>query len=273
MNNDRYAEASARPPSQQQCTPRRRDEALHPQASFPVHEADNSNEEEEDDYDDVWPPRMSSSVIRYSTNAPARQRGAPQVYTQGNRRIYVHEGLPPARRTATQIPPPKLQRQPQYEDAYETEIPRRARRRTHWMLSVGVGMVAMLALWVTGSWILQWWQVHQDDATYGRPRTSQTDAVVGHHDSSANPSHFLAINLKRHVVVIECPGGDCTHAVVYLGPTLAGDGQDLTHVTLTFQDLRGDGKLDMVLHIQDQRVVFLNENGSFRPARPGEVPL
>jgi hypothetical protein len=27
----------------------------------------------------------------------------------------------------------------------------------------------------------------------------------------------------------------------------------------------------MVIHIQDQRMVFLNENGKFRPAKSGEV--
>jgi hypothetical protein len=132
-------------------------------------------------------------------------------------------------------------------------------------------MLAMLALWVVGSLLVSWWQVTQDDWHYGRPRTFQVDAVVGHNDSEASPSHFIAINLNRHVEVIECPGGDCSRAVIYLGPTLFGDGQDLTPVTLTFQDANGDGKPDMVIHIQDQRIVFINENGKFRPAKPGEV--
>jgi len=132
-------------------------------------------------------------------------------------------------------------------------------------------MLAMLALWVGGSMLLTWWQVTQDDWHYGRPRTFQTDAVVGHNDSAASPSHFIAINLNRHVEVIECPGGDCSHAVIYLGPILFGDGEDGTPVTLTFQDVNGDGKPDMVIHIQDQRIVFINENGKFRPAKPGEV--
>jgi len=132
-------------------------------------------------------------------------------------------------------------------------------------------MLAMLALWVVGSLLLTWWQVTQDDWHYGRPRTFQTDAVVGHNDSAASPSHFIAINLNRHVEVIECPGGDCSHAVIYLGPILFGDGEDLTPVTLTFQDVNGDGKPDMVIHIQDQRIVFINENEKFRPAKPGEV--
>jgi len=29
----------------------------------------------------------------------------------------------------------------------------------------------------------------------------------------------------------------------------------------------------MVIHIQDQRIVFINENGKFRPAKPGEVKV
>lgn len=261
--------------STQPTSPQRRQNGhLLNQHSLSACEADKSSYDGEEDegYDEVWPPRMPTSTRRY-TDVPARQSAAPQVYTQGNHRIYVHHGLPPSRQTASQIPPPaRQQRQPRYEDEYETRIPRRP-RRAHWMLSVGVGMLAMLALWVTGGWLLQWWQVHQDDTTYGRPRTFQTDAVVGHHDGPANPSHFIALNLNRHVLVIECPGGDCAHAVIYLGPTLFGDGQDLTPVTLTFQDLSGDDKPDMIVHIQDQRLVFLNENGKFRLAKHGEVPL
>jgi hypothetical protein len=268
MNHDRYDNASAQPASPHQ----RRVGQLRNHHSLPAREADDENGIEEDEgYDDVWPPRMPTSTRRY-TDVPARQRAAAQVYTQGNRRIYVHNGLPPGRQTATQVPPLPRQRQSRYGDEYETQIPPRPRRRAHWLLSLGVGMLAMLALWVAGGWLLQWWQVRQDDMSYGRPRTFQTDAVVGHTDSPTNPSHFLALNLNRHVLVIECPGDDCAHAVIYLGPTLFGDGQDLTPVTLTFQDLNGDGKLDMIVHIQDQRLVFLNENGKFRPAKPGEVP-
>jgi hypothetical protein len=134
-----------------------------------------------------------------------------------------------------------------------------------------MGMLAMLALWMGGSLLLTWWQVTQDDWHYGRPRTFQTDAVVDHTDSATSPSHFLAINLNRRVEVIECPGGDCAHALIYLGPMLLGYGEDLTPVTLTFEDVNGDGKPDMVIHIQDQRIVFINEDGKFRPTKPGEV--
>jgi hypothetical protein len=138
------------------------------------------------------------------------------------------------------------------------------------LIAVIVGMLVMAAFVVALSTVGSWWQVHQDDVTYGRPRTFQIDAVVGHNDSPSNPSHFIFVNLNRHVVIIELPGGDSTHARIYNGPTLFGDGQNLTPVTAEFRDVTGDGKPDMIVHIQDQRLVFTNDGTQFRPLQPGE---
>jgi hypothetical protein len=78
------------------------------------------------------------------------------------------------------------------------------------------------------------------------------------------------MNLNRHIIVIEFPGGDPTKAKVSIGPTLLGDGQDLTPVTLSFKDVNGDGKPDMLVHIQDQTFVYINDGTQFRPLKPGE---
>jgi len=146
---------------------------------------------------------------------------------------------------------------------------RRARRRLP-LLAIFLGMAVAAILAVGLSSFGGWWQMHQNDVQYGRPRTFQFDAVVGHGDSPANPTHFIIINLDRHVEIIEFPGGDATHARMYLGPTLFGDGQDLTPVTAEVRDVNGDGKPDLILHIQDQRVVFINDGTMFRPLKPGE---
>jgi hypothetical protein len=114
-----------------------------------------------------------------------------------------------------------------------------------------------------------WWQTTQDDWHYGRPRTFQTDAVVGHNDSATNPSHFIAINLNRHVLIIELPGGDATKARIFNGPILIGPGQDLAPVTLSFQDVNGDGLLDLIINVQDAHFVFINGGGTFHPAKSG----
>jgi hypothetical protein len=72
------------------------------------------------------------------------------------------------------------------------------------------------------------------------------------------------------VIIIEMPGGDATKARIYNGPTLFGDGQDLTPVTAEFKDVNGDGRPDMVVHIQDQTLVYLNDGTQFQPLRPGQ---
>lgn len=131
-------------------------------------------------------------------------------------------------------------------------------------------MIVMMFGWLAFTTLSNWWQTTQDDWHYGRPRTFQIDAVVGHHDSQSNPSHFIALNLDRHVIVIELPGGDPSKAVIYSGPVLVGQGQDLTPVTLTFKDVNGDGKTDMLVHILDQTIVYLNDGTRFSPVKPGE---
>jgi hypothetical protein len=138
------------------------------------------------------------------------------------------------------------------------------------LIALVLGMVVTVALILSFSAIGNWWQIHQDDVTYGRPRTFQIDAVVGHNDSPANPSHFIFENLNRHIIIIEFPGGDASHARVYIGPTLFGNGQDLTPVTAEFRDLTGNGRLDMIVMIQDQRLVYINDGTQFRPLQPGE---
>lgn len=138
------------------------------------------------------------------------------------------------------------------------------------LVAVIVGMLLMAALFVMVNNFGSWWQIHQDDVTYGRPRTYQVDVVVGHNDSPSNPSHFMFLNLNRHVVIIELPGGDTSHSRIYNGPTLFGDGQNLTPITAEFRDVNGDGRPDMIVHIQDQRLVFLNDGTQFVPQQPGQ---
>jgi len=146
---------------------------------------------------------------------------------------------------------------------------RHRRRRAPW-LAIMLGMAAMLVLVVGSSYFVSWWQLHQNDSTYGRPRTYQVNAVVGHQDSASKPSHFIFMNLNSHVIVIEFPGGDTAHAMIYTGPTLFGDGSDLIPVTGEFRDVNGDSRLDMIVHMQDQTIVFSNDGTKFRPLQPGE---
>jgi hypothetical protein len=180
---------------------------------------------EEDDA--YYVQRQPTSAVRY---AQPRQ----QVIQRGNKRIIIHNEPPPT-------------------------------RKLHWSLILGLGMLTMLGLWIAGSYALTWWNNHQLDSIYGMPRTSQTDQVVGHADSTGHPTHFIAINLNARITIIEIPGGDSSHARIYSGPTLFSDSGDTIPVTLEFYDVNGDGKVDMVVHVGDQKIVYLNDGTQFKP--------
>jgi len=132
-------------------------------------------------------------------------------------------------------------------------------------------MIAMLVLWTLLTLAVAWWNTTWDDIHYGRPRTFQTDAVVGHNDLPSNPSHFIAINLNGRIEVIEFPGGDASKARIYIGPQLYGSGDNLIPVTLSFVDVSGKHLPDLIIHFQDSRIVYINENGGFRPANTDEL--
>ncbi len=184
-----------------------------------------STDLEEDD--SYYETRLPTSAIRYSQ---PRQ----QVYQQGNKRIVIHNEPPPT-------------------------------RKLHWSVFLGLGMIVALTFWVVGSYVLAWWTNHQLDATYGMPRTYQTDQVVGHSDSTDHPTHFVAINLNGRITIIEVPGDDPSHARIYSGPTLYSDNGNLTPVTLEFKDINGDSKVDMIVHIGDQQIIYLNDGTQFKP--------
>jgi hypothetical protein len=144
-------------------------------------------------------------------------------------------------------------------------------RGAHPLFYLGIGMIAMLALWAVLSMAVSWGSTTWNDLQYGRPRTFQIDAVVGHTDSPSNPSHFIAINLNGRIEVIEFPGGDGSKARIYLGPQLYGTDANLIPVTLSFVDVNGDHLPDMIIHFQSSRIVFINDQGGFRPPQPGEL--
>lgn len=134
----------------------------------------------------------------------------------------------------------------------------------HPVLFLGLGMLAMLTFWTLLTAGLNWWSDTMDYLHYGYPRTFQIDASVGHNDSPGNPSHFLSINLRGKIEVIEFPGGDSSHARVYSGPQLFGPGTDKVPVTLRFVDINGDHRPDMLLFFQSSWIIFINDSGGFR---------
>jgi hypothetical protein len=134
-------------------------------------------------------------------------------------------------------------------------------------IPVSLGMILMLFIVISGSLLLGWMQTTWDDLHYGRPRTFQMDAFVGHETGNV-PSHFIALNLHGQIEIIELPGGDATHARMYVGPRIYGTGADLVPVTLRFIDPAHTHHPEMLILFQNTQVVFANVQGTFWPATP-----
>src|SRR5579859_4172698 len=199
--------------------------------------------QEEPDEEALYRTRPNTSTRRYQ-----------MPVTQGSTKLVIHA----PKRKRQQVPPaPQLcQQLPKQKPTI----------RVHWLAYVGTGMMIILVIWIVGGVVISWWQSWQDDLHYGRPRTFQIDARVGHNDQQTQ-SHFIVENLNKQIVIVEFPGGDATKAIVYVGPALYGSGQDLAVVTLSFKDLKGDGKPDMIVSIQGSgQTVFINDGTKFRPA-------
>jgi len=171
---------------------------------------------------------------------------------------------------------------PSYEEYYHPQPlrrsyvappqPQRRQLHPHWLLYVGVALFLLLMGYIGLTDFSNWWQGHQDDNTYGMPRTYQTDAVVGHNgDSTAHPSHFQAENLKGEIIVIEFPAGDITKARSYRITTIPGNDATVP-AKVVFQDTRNSGKLDMVVIIGDPgsqvTITLYNDGTQFTGKQP-----
>jgi hypothetical protein len=206
---------------------------LHPEEDYEL--------EEDERYYSTRPP---TSAVRYRTTA----QDEDLIFKQGNKRFVVH---PPKQR---QLPPPPIPKQVNLKYKFHF----------HPLVWVGAALFIMIfgfiALNALGSWI----QAKQDDLTYGQKRHFEIDAVVGHADTSSNPSHFIAENNNGNIYVIELPGGDSSKAKIYQITDIAGN-EGNPPVKLSFQDINRDGKLDLIVQIGDPGnavTIILFNNGS-----------
>jgi hypothetical protein len=130
-----------------------------------------------------------------------------------------------------------------------------------------VGGIFLYFLISTGAY---WGRVLLDDLRYGRPRTTHLKGFVSHAEAGGLPSHFIALNLNRQVIVLELPGGDPAQVRSFPGPYLFGADEALTPVQLALDDVDADGANDLLISVRNEQLVYLNRDGDFRLPRPEE---
>src|SRR5258708_3348780 len=193
----------------------------------------------EEDYD--LEEEEAYYVTRPHTSARRYDLVPDQVIKQGNRTYHVRHGSPP-------IP----QRQHQY---FEEEEQPKPHRHVHKLLYVGIALFAIVAIWQGLNGLGYWCQQKQDDLQFGKNRVFTTDAVVGHNDSPQSPSHFIAVNDKGNIYVIELQGDDPNKSHIYNITTIEGNTNN-PPVVVFFQHLTRSGRLDMIVQIGDPGSTF-----------------
>lgn len=124
-------------------------------------------------------------------------------------------------------------------------------------------ILALLAIYVLLSSVIGAGRIFVDDIKYGRPRTFHLTANVGRPAEASAPTHLVAMNLDRQVVILEIPGGDSTQIRTLPGPYLFGAGEDLTPVTMRLADMNGDAAPDLIVRVKDEEMVYINRDGAF----------
>jgi hypothetical protein len=220
-------------------------------------------EQDMDFADDSRPGRLPNSSRTYAP-VPGRKRVEYEYQDE-----IVHTSIPP-RRSATQqrgkpnraTPPDTIYGQAPVSRYTDEPQPKQQKRGffhlIHPLVWVGLGMFVMLGAWIGLLDLGAWWQVHNDDVQYGRPRTAQYNVVAGHDDSPQHPTHIIAMNLNRRVLIIELPGGDASKSRIYKGSTLFGPDADLAPVTLTFSDPEHTGRPEMIVLVRDTTLIYQN---------------
>jgi hypothetical protein len=132
------------------------------------------------------------------------------------------------------------------------------------------GGLALLAIYVLLSGAVSLSKTLIDDVRYGRPRTYQITAQVGHDETGGTATQLIAMNLNRQVMILEVPGGDATKTRALMGPYLFGAGEDLTPVTMHLEDANNDGLPDLVVQVKNEEMIYMNRDGNFALITPEE---
>jgi hypothetical protein len=201
----------------------------------------------------------------YTTELPTSARryqiSPEQIYESGNTRYHVRYVDVPKRKSRQQLSSPQ---QPEHYTEEVVAVSNHNHRSLHPLVWFGLFLTLLIVGWIGLNFFTTWYQGVKDDVTYGQQRHFEIDAVVGHNNSASHPSHFTAENDNGQIIVIELPGGDVSKAKIYQIETIPGNVGN-PPVKLSFQDMNGDGKLDMLVQIGDANAIIyvtLFNNGS-----------
>ena len=204
------------------------------------------------------PYQIGQKTYTQRQNQPVRQQTAADVYDEDE----DDDDLYPQRSRSSVVvrrPYPSIARQTDTEPE-----PTEGKKQKHWLFSVGLVLSIMLVGWLLFSMLGSWIQSKIDDFTYGYPRTYQVDQDVGHY---GRVSHFLCVNLNGEIELIETQKGHPEAAKIYVVVVLPQD-QARLPVTITFQNIKGYGSVDAIVHYGTTEIPLFNNGTTFQNVAP-----
>lgn len=131
-------------------------------------------------------------------------------------------------------------------------------------------MVALVALALIIHMGLRWGEQRLDDMRYGFPRVAQASGVVGFGDNPQTPTQVLVINSDGQISTIVLPAGDSSRLSVLAGPYLVGEDSPYTVAKPALLDANHDDRLDLVISIRGEDLIYLNRGDSWSIITPEE---
>lgn len=156
-----------------------------------------------------------------------------------------------------------------HQGMYEVPVVRQPRTATRMPYLLTIAL-CLLTLALVSNSLIAWGQIKLDDIRYGQPRTTHLSAFVGHNDGEGLATQFIAVNLNRRVTIFEIPGGDVSKTRTLTGPYLFGANEDLTPIGLHLEYINDDKKVDLVVSVKNEEIIYINEQGNFRLITPEE---
>lgn len=139
-----------------------------------------------------------------------------------------------------------------------------------WWMSAIAYLLLLVLGYVVLTPIFAWGQQRLDDLRYGFPRAVQLDGFVGHNEALGEPTHFIALNLRGQISILELPGGDAAEIRTLPGPYLFGADSQFIVPHLALGDVNGDTQPDLLLQLREETIVYINDTGAFRMITPAE---
>ncbi len=117
-----------------------------------------------------------------------------------------------------------------------------------------------------------------------QPHIHRSNATTGPKTLSKTPTRKQ--NATHRLPKAKSAMGRNAHPLLYLGIGMLGMlilwivlmgvvnwfNTTMDDITLTFMDVNGDRKPDMIINVQGSKIVFINDQGTFRPLRADERP-